>query len=84
MFRERLRRRPKRDPVSDGDEAFGTCDDSFAEYAFTPQDMVARKPADLTFEQAAVPTQTSLSRRCATQAASSQASGSWLSRRQEA
>jgi NADPH:quinone reductase-like Zn-dependent oxidoreductase len=30
-----------------GDEVFGTCDGSFAEYAFTPQDMVARKPADL-------------------------------------
>jgi NADPH:quinone reductase-like Zn-dependent oxidoreductase len=59
-----------------GDEVFGTCDGSFAEYAFTPQDMVARKPADLTFEQAAVPTQPSLSRHCATQAASSQASGS--------
>ena len=59
-----------------GDEVFGTCDDSFAEYAFTPQDMVAPKPAHLTFEQAAVPTQPSLSRHCATQAASSQASGS--------
>ena len=31
-----------------GDEVFGTCDGSFAEYAFTPQDRVARKPADLT------------------------------------
>jgi hypothetical protein len=39
-----------------GDEVFGTCDGSFAEYAFTPQDMVALKPGDLTFEQAAVPT----------------------------
>jgi NADPH:quinone reductase-like Zn-dependent oxidoreductase len=59
-----------------GDEVFGTCDGSIAEYTFTPQDMVARKPADLTFEQSAVPTQLSLSRHCATQAASSQASGS--------
>jgi NADPH:quinone reductase-like Zn-dependent oxidoreductase len=59
-----------------GDEVLGICDGSFAEYAFPPQDMVARKPADLTFEQSAVPTQLSLSRHCATQAASSQASGS--------
>jgi NADPH:quinone reductase-like Zn-dependent oxidoreductase len=40
-----------------GDAVFGTCNGSFAEYAATPQDTLARKPANLTFEQAAaVPT----------------------------
>jgi NADPH:quinone reductase-like Zn-dependent oxidoreductase len=40
-----------------GDEVFGTCDGSFAEYAATPEDTLVPKPANLTFEQAAaVPT----------------------------
>jgi NADPH:quinone reductase-like Zn-dependent oxidoreductase len=40
-----------------GDEVFGTCDGSFAEYATTRTNKVAAKPANLTFEQAAtVPT----------------------------
>jgi NADPH:quinone reductase-like Zn-dependent oxidoreductase len=40
-----------------GDEVFGTCDGSFAEYASAREDMLAPKPANLTFEQAAaVPT----------------------------
>ena len=40
-----------------GDEVFGTCDGSFAEYATTRANKVAPKPANLTFEQAAtVPT----------------------------
>src|SRR5947209_2822379 len=40
-----------------GDEVFGTCDGSFAEYATARTDRVAPKPANLTFEQAAtVPT----------------------------
>lgn len=40
-----------------GDEVFGTCDGSFAEYASAREDKLARKPANLTFEQAAaVPT----------------------------
>ena len=40
-----------------GDEVFGTCDGSFAEYAIARADKVAPKPANLTFEQAAtVPT----------------------------
>jgi NADPH:quinone reductase-like Zn-dependent oxidoreductase len=40
-----------------GDEVFGTCDGSFAEYATARTDKVAPKPANLTFEQAAtVPT----------------------------
>jgi NADPH:quinone reductase-like Zn-dependent oxidoreductase len=40
-----------------GDEVFGTCDGAFAEYASARQDMLAVKPASLTFEQAAaVPT----------------------------
>jgi NADPH:quinone reductase-like Zn-dependent oxidoreductase len=40
-----------------GDEVFGTCDGSFAEYACARSDRLAPKPANLTFEQAAaVPT----------------------------
>ena len=40
-----------------GDEVFGTGDGSFAEYATCREDKLARKPANLTFEQAAaVPT----------------------------
>ena len=37
-----------------GDEVFGTADGSFAEYAFAPESRLAMKPANLTFEQAAV------------------------------
>ena len=36
-----------------GDEVFGTCDGSFAEYAAAPEDTLVLKPANLTFEQAA-------------------------------
>ena len=36
-----------------GDEVFGTCDGSFAEYACARADRLAPKPANLTFEQAA-------------------------------
>ncbi|WP_231509512.1 NAD(P)-dependent alcohol dehydrogenase [Streptosporangium roseum] len=40
-----------------GDEVFGTCDGSFAEYACAREDRLAGKPANVTFEQAAaVPT----------------------------
>ena len=40
-----------------GDEVFGTCDGSFAEYACAPEDNLALKPATLSFEQAAaIPT----------------------------
>jgi NADPH:quinone reductase-like Zn-dependent oxidoreductase len=40
-----------------GDEVFGTCNGSFAEYAATPEDTLVLKPANLTLEQAAaVPT----------------------------
>ena len=40
-----------------GDEVFGWADGAFAEYAAAPQDQLAPKPANLTFEQAAaVPT----------------------------
>lgn len=39
-----------------GDEVFGWCDGSFAEYAAVPEDQLARKPANLTLEEsAAVP-----------------------------
>ena len=37
-----------------GDEVYGTCDGSFAEYATTREDRLALKPSNLTFEQAAV------------------------------
>jgi NADPH:quinone reductase-like Zn-dependent oxidoreductase len=36
-----------------GDAVFGWCDGSFAEYAAVPERQLARKPANLTFEQAA-------------------------------
>lgn len=36
-----------------GDEVFGTCEGSFAEYACARADRLAVKPANLTFEQAA-------------------------------
>ncbi|GLZ30674.1 NADPH:quinone reductase [Lentzea sp. NBRC 105346] len=36
-----------------GDEVFGEVDGTFAEYVCVPDNMVARKPANLTFEQAA-------------------------------
>ena len=39
-----------------GDEVYGTCDGSFAEYVAARPRMIARKPANLSFEQgAAVP-----------------------------
>src|SRR5262249_25517310 len=37
-----------------GDEVFGTCEGSFAEYASAREDRLALKPANLSFEQAAV------------------------------
>jgi NADPH:quinone reductase-like Zn-dependent oxidoreductase len=36
-----------------GDEVYGTCDGSFAEYAVAQLGLLARKPAHLSFEQAA-------------------------------
>jgi NADPH:quinone reductase-like Zn-dependent oxidoreductase len=40
-----------------GDEVYGTCNGSFAEYVSTPQDTLAPKPGNLTFEEAAtIPT----------------------------
>ncbi|GHH82333.1 NAD(P)-dependent alcohol dehydrogenase [Streptomyces capitiformicae] len=36
-----------------GDEVFGNCEGSFAEYACAKADKIALKPANLTFEQAA-------------------------------
>ncbi|WP_410580194.1 NAD(P)-dependent alcohol dehydrogenase [Amycolatopsis sp. lyj-108] len=36
-----------------GDEVFGTCEGSFAEYALTTVDRVAKKPERLSFEEAA-------------------------------
>ena len=37
-----------------GDDVFGTCQGSFAEYVSVPENLVALKPSNLTFEQAAV------------------------------
>jgi NADPH:quinone reductase-like Zn-dependent oxidoreductase len=37
-----------------GDEVFGTCEGSFAEYAAAREDKLALKPANLSFEEAAV------------------------------
>nr|MDQ5861739.1 NAD(P)-dependent alcohol dehydrogenase [Actinomycetota bacterium] len=37
-----------------GDEVFGTCDGSFAEFVCAKEGRVATKPANLTFEEAAV------------------------------
>jgi NADPH:quinone reductase-like Zn-dependent oxidoreductase len=37
-----------------GDEVFGWCDGSYAEYACAPEDHFVPKPANLSFEQAAV------------------------------
>jgi NADPH:quinone reductase-like Zn-dependent oxidoreductase len=37
-----------------GDDVFGTCQGAFAEYASAPEDLLAPKPANLTYEQAAV------------------------------
>ena len=51
----RSRRSAPRSPGSrSGDEVFGIGGGSFAEYAVAPEDKLARKPANLTFEQAAV------------------------------
>jgi NADPH:quinone reductase-like Zn-dependent oxidoreductase len=36
-----------------GDEVYGTCNGSFAEYVTVPLDQLAAKPANLTYEQAA-------------------------------
>ncbi|MDT0170803.1 NAD(P)-dependent alcohol dehydrogenase [Pseudarthrobacter sp. BRE9] len=36
-----------------GDEVFGTCDGSFAEYVCAKEDKLARKPTGLSFEEAA-------------------------------
>lgn len=38
---------------AEGDEVYGTCDGSFAEYAEAPTTMLARKPANLSFGEAA-------------------------------
>ncbi|MFJ7133946.1 zinc-binding dehydrogenase [Streptomyces fungicidicus] len=44
---------PGREPDPDGDEVLGFCTGAFAEYACTTEGMLVRKPAALTFEQAA-------------------------------
>jgi NADPH:quinone reductase-like Zn-dependent oxidoreductase len=36
-----------------GDDVFGTCSGAFAEYVAVPEDLLAPKPANLTYEQAA-------------------------------
>jgi NADPH:quinone reductase-like Zn-dependent oxidoreductase len=44
---------PRVTQLQPGDEVFGWCDGSFAEYASVPGGQLAQKPANLTFEQAA-------------------------------
>jgi NADPH:quinone reductase-like Zn-dependent oxidoreductase len=44
---------PNASQLQPGDEVFGWCDGSFAEYASVPEGQLALKPANLTFEQAA-------------------------------
>ena len=44
---------PNAGPFRPGDEVFGTCRGSFAEYAVARADRIATKPATVTFEQAA-------------------------------
>jgi NADPH:quinone reductase-like Zn-dependent oxidoreductase len=41
------------DRLRPGDEVFGWCDGSFAEYASVPEGQLVLKPSNLTFEQAA-------------------------------
>ena len=56
-LRRRRHRRRRRSAVTRfavGDEVFGIGRGSFAEYAAAREDKLARKPANLTFEQAAV------------------------------
>lgn len=59
---------------SAGDEVFGIAPGSFAEYAVARADKIARKPANLTFAQAAVVPISALTalQGCATSAGSSQ------------
>ena len=42
-----------REALRPGDEVFGWCAGAFAEYAAAPEDQLIKKPANLTFEQAA-------------------------------
>jgi NADPH:quinone reductase-like Zn-dependent oxidoreductase len=44
---------PGVDRFAAGDEVFGTCDGSFADYVCARQDKLARKPVNLSFEEAA-------------------------------
>jgi len=44
---------PQTDGVTAGDEVFGVCDGSFAEYVRAKTDKLAPRPANLSFEQAA-------------------------------
>jgi NADPH:quinone reductase-like Zn-dependent oxidoreductase len=44
---------PQVQSLRPGDEVFGWCTGAFAEYARAPEDQLVKKPANLTFEQAA-------------------------------
>ena len=44
---------PQVQSLRPGDEVFGWCAGAFAEYARAPEDQLLKKPANLTFEQAA-------------------------------
>ena len=65
-----------------GNEVYGSCDGSFAEYASVPVDQLARKPWNLTFVQsAAVPVFRSYSSRYSTTASATEAAMAfWLLR----
>ena len=64
-----------------GDEVYGVAPGSFAEYAVAKEDKLARKPANLTFAQAAVvPVSAATAlQRCPTSGGSSPASPCWCS-----
>jgi NADPH:quinone reductase-like Zn-dependent oxidoreductase len=66
-----------------GDEVFGWCDGSFAEYACAAEDHFQPKPAALSFEQAAVVPISAFAalQACGTRARSSQGRRSWSSGR---
>ena len=44
---------PRVQSLRSGDDVFGWCTGAFAEYARAPEDQLVKKPANLTFEQAA-------------------------------
>jgi NADPH:quinone reductase-like Zn-dependent oxidoreductase len=64
-----------------GDEVFGWTDGAFAQYAVAPADQLAAKPANLSFEQAAVVPTSGFAALQGLRDRSSPASGCWSSGR---